>query len=72
VERGSAGGRTHIHVLLAGTAALSPTRLRKAWLAGWPEIKVYRPDLSGAAYLTKTLHEPDSELLLRDRRLMGR
>ena len=52
LERGT-GGRLHLHVLTAGTAALTLAELRQAWKAGVSEVKRYDPARGAAWYVTK-------------------
>jgi hypothetical protein len=55
VELGPVGGRAHMHVLVAGTAAVPCDRLGTAWQLGDTHVRVYDPARDAARYVTKDL-----------------
>lgn len=52
----SPGGVLHIHVLLYGTASLTPEEIRRQWKLRATHAEVFVPERGGAQYLAKDLH----------------
>jgi hypothetical protein len=72
VEAGSLNETVHIHVLLAGTAALSIGAISRAWGAGISDVEIYDPTLGGFNYVRKHWCDEETVKLIDDYRLRRR
>lgn len=61
VERGRAGGRLHVHVLVGGTERLPDAYLEQKWAGGDARVEAYDAGRWGAHYVAKRVGGPDDE-----------
>lgn len=55
IEKGTLGGRAHLHGLLYASASLDCSKLEDAWRHGLARVLVYNPLLGGAHYNSKEI-----------------
>ena len=54
-------GLLHIHSLIYTAAVLTTRDVQDAWDNGYSDVARFRTDLGGAAYVLKSIKDPDSE-----------